>query len=185
MLGLLFGLGLGSAWSPTPRRVSVSGQSAGASMAIQHLFAFSSSVDGAAIAAGSPYGCGAQAFYSLRCYLGHLDVLASIRYARRRHVQHLIDDPVNLRETPVVLFSGKRDWTVWPTVMKSTQQQLAAFLQRDPLVFFNTSARCGVSSLVPPRPACALQPTRYAALGPATCGASTMVTAVAVRALST
>lgn len=109
-------------------------------MAIQHLFAFSSSVDGAAIAAGSPYGCGAQAFYSLRCYLGHLDVLASIRYARRRHVQHLIDDPVNLRETPVVLFSGKRDWTVWPTVMKSTQQQLAAFLQRDPLVFFNTSA---------------------------------------------
>ena len=37
-------------------RVSVSGQSAGGSMAVQHLFAFSSSVDGAAVAAGSPYG---------------------------------------------------------------------------------------------------------------------------------
>eukprot|EP00913_Durusdinium_trenchii_P016312 g15331.t1 len=44
----------------TPLRFSVSGQSAGGSMAVNHLFAYSSHVDGATIAAGSPYGCGVQ-----------------------------------------------------------------------------------------------------------------------------
>jgi hypothetical protein len=37
-----------------PRTVTVSGQSAGASIAIQHMVAFSTAVEGAAIAAGSP-----------------------------------------------------------------------------------------------------------------------------------
>ena len=41
------------------RRHSVSGLSAGGSMAAQHAVVFSSIVDGVAILAGSPYGCGA------------------------------------------------------------------------------------------------------------------------------
>ena len=46
-------------------RHSVSGQSAGGSMSIQHLVAFSSKVDGCAIAAGSPYGCGSLPYNCL------------------------------------------------------------------------------------------------------------------------
>lgn len=41
-----------------PRRHTVSGVSAGGSMAAQHAVAFSSVVYGAAVIAGSPYGCG-------------------------------------------------------------------------------------------------------------------------------
>ena len=39
-------------------------------MAIQHLFAFSSKVDGVAIAGGSPYGCGALKAVWTACYYG-------------------------------------------------------------------------------------------------------------------
>ena len=74
-------------------------------MVIQHLFAFSGSVDGAGIAAGSPYGCGVQSLYSVTCYFGGLNTVAAVRYARRRHVQNLIDDPINLKGMPVVLVS--------------------------------------------------------------------------------
>ena len=109
-------------------------------MAIQHLFAWSSKVDGALIAAGSPYGCGQQPLHSFTCYYGGIDVNASIRYVHRRHIQGLIDSPFHLRSTPVVLFSGTKDWVVFPTVMRSTEQQLAPFLYRPPLTFFNTTA---------------------------------------------
>ena len=69
------------------RTVTVSGQSAGASTALQHLFAFSSSVEGAAIAAGSPYGCGAQPLHGWTCYYGGLDIPSGVRYTRRRFHQ--------------------------------------------------------------------------------------------------
>ena len=38
-------------------RHTVSGLSSGASATLNHLIAFSSAVDGAAVVAGSPYGC--------------------------------------------------------------------------------------------------------------------------------
>jgi hypothetical protein len=93
------------------RPITISGQSAGASIAIQHLVAFSSSVRGAMIAAGSPYGCGVQRMHGWSCYygLGLLDIDASERYVRRRAQQRLIDDPSHLRTANVLLFSGRRD----------------------------------------------------------------------------
>ena len=113
---------------PPHRRVTVSGQSAGASMAIQHLIAFSSSVDGAAIAAGSPYGCGMQKLHDWRCYYGGLDMEAAERYVRKRFQQGLVDDPSHLRQVPVVLFSGRRDLVVFTRVMRAVEQQLRRFV---------------------------------------------------------
>ncbi len=110
-----------------PRRISVSGQSAGASMAIQTLFAFSSAIDGAALLAGSPYGCGQQRFHSLACYYGNLDKTVAERYVRRRHSQGLIDDPKHLHNTPVLLFSGALDFVVLRREMHYVGQQLNAF----------------------------------------------------------
>ena len=46
-----------AALDPLPPVHSVSGFSAGGSMAIIHLIAFSSVVEGAGIVGGSPYGC--------------------------------------------------------------------------------------------------------------------------------
>lgn len=109
-------------------------------MAIQHLFAWSSMVDGALIAAGSPFGCGQQVFHSVSCYFGGLDTNESIRYVHRRYLQNLIDDPVNLRRKPVVLFSGKNDWVVWTKVMESVEQQIVPFLGVPPLKLFDSSA---------------------------------------------
>ena len=125
----------------TAVRVTVSGQSAGASMAINHLFAFSSLVDGAAIAAGSPYGCGNLTTQGL-CYYGPLNstVISTMNaYISQRFEHGLIDDPSNLKDTPVVLFSGSNDWVVFENVMKSIEQQLQTH-QASTTSVFNTSA---------------------------------------------
>ena len=171
-----------NASSPLPR-VSVSGQSAGASMAIQHLVAFSEHVDGAALAGGSPYGCGGLRWSNLVrnrqllplpwrvaplslslslththmhiheaeppclaratqvCMYGGANVHKSIKYLRDRFQQGLIDDPKNLKRTPVVLFNGKRDDVVWKSEMKETREQLKEFIDSDKLIVnFDTEA---------------------------------------------
>jgi hypothetical protein len=116
----------GVAWNPS---ISVSGQSSGASMAIQHLFAFSATTVAAAIAAGSPYGCGTLK-HSRACYYGLTE--AQLRkantYARQRASQGLIDPLSNLWTTPVVLFDGTSDWMVYKREMKSTAEQVRAFV---------------------------------------------------------
>ena len=110
-------------------KVSVSGQSAGASQAIQHLFAFSGSVEGAGIVAGSPYGCGELRLANSVCYFNEAGLLdlqlgATLKYVAKRASEGLIDDPLNLQTTPVLLFSGRNDWVVWPSVMRSVHKQL-------------------------------------------------------------
>ena len=130
--------------NPTPsfvRTVTLSGQSAGASIALQHLFSFSSQTSGAAVLAGSPYGCGVQTLHGITCYYGGLDDNTSIRYVERRHKQNLIDDPVHLKNTKIVLFSGKRDFVVLPNVMKAVERQLNHFVDPSNIIsFYNTSA---------------------------------------------
>jgi len=100
-------------------------------MAMQHLFAFSSSVVGAAIASGSAYGCGALPGGHLpdgKCYYGGLDVRASLGYIASRASLGLIDDPSNLRWTPIVLFNGKNDMVVWTQCMQDVQHQLENYV---------------------------------------------------------
>eukprot|EP00746_Dinoflagellata_sp_MGD_P085511 gnl/MRDRNA2_/MRDRNA2_33845_c0_seq2.p1 gnl/MRDRNA2_/MRDRNA2_33845_c0~~gnl/MRDRNA2_/MRDRNA2_33845_c0_seq2.p1 ORF type:complete len:352 (-),score=47.00 gnl/MRDRNA2_/MRDRNA2_33845_c0_seq2:67-1041(-) len=113
-------------------------------MAIQHLVAFSSNVQGAAIAAGSPYGCGALPLGHepvSRCYYGPVNVQFTVEYLRQRYSDGLIDDPVNLKSTPVVVFNGKNDWTVWLSVARATVKQLEKFIDPEKVTaVLNTSA---------------------------------------------
>ena len=111
-------------------RHSVSGQSAGGSMSIQHLVAFSSKVDGCAIAAGSPYGCGSLPSKTHKCstYIAPRFDAHMEKYLRDQFSSNLIDDPANLKTIPTVLFSGKNDWTVYTQVMRSVQRQLKTFM---------------------------------------------------------
>ena len=126
--------------------LTVSGQSAGGSMAIQHLVAYSHSVDGAAIVAGSPYGCGAVPLDQWICFtgpFGTLDEDRALRYIRERRESGLIDAPVwlRLRRTPLLLFSGSKDHVVWQDVMRATARQLEALAAPGQVAsVFNTSA---------------------------------------------
>jgi len=125
---------LACASSPTEaQNVTVSGQSAGGSMAMQHLFAFSQHVQGAAIAAGSPYGCGAfqrgHVHHGATCYYGGTNVQKTISYVHAHSNKGLIDDPNNLSSTPVIVFNGKDDWEVYTAVGKEIVQQLKAFVK--------------------------------------------------------
>lgn len=101
-------------------------------MAIQHLVAFSESVQGAGVAAGSPYGCGMIPGGHLpkgRCWYGPIDDQETIDYLRKRYKEGMIDDPANLKQTPVVLFNGQNDWTVYTAVMRATYRQLSEFIE--------------------------------------------------------
>lgn len=112
-------------------------------MSIDHLVAFSGSVDGAAIVAGSPYGCGALADSSNSCYSGlnQKDLNRVVEYVRQRFEQGRIDDPANLYHIPTLLFSSTNDWVVYTKVMQGVRKQLAAFVAPHNLhVSFNTSA---------------------------------------------
>eukprot|EP00931_Biecheleriopsis_adriatica_P025019 TRINITY_DN15467_c0_g1_i1.p1 TRINITY_DN15467_c0_g1~~TRINITY_DN15467_c0_g1_i1.p1 ORF type:complete len:391 (+),score=52.51 TRINITY_DN15467_c0_g1_i1:61-1173(+) len=125
----------------TRPHTTVSGQSAGGSMAIQHLFAFSESVDGAAIAAGAPYGCGALPDRKDHCYYGHTDIEAAIQYVHWRFRNGEIDDPSNLWNIPIVLFNGRNDYEVYTKTMRDTYHQILAFADaRKVETQFTTSA---------------------------------------------
>jgi len=110
-------------------------------MAIDHLFAFSSSVDGAGIAAGNPYGCGLLLKPWTRCYYGNINVSNAVEYALRREKEGDIDPLKNLWETPVHLFSGTGDWVVYEEVMQEAKRQLEHFVAPSLLsANFNTTA---------------------------------------------
>jgi hypothetical protein len=112
-------------------------------MAINHLFAFSATVDGCTIAAGSPYGCGNLTNTTV-CYYGSItsqDLATMTAYIKRRVFNGEIDNPSHLATTPVVLFSGRNDWIVWENVMKSTEVQLLEYINKPNVTaVFNTSA---------------------------------------------
>lgn len=99
---------------------------------MQHLFAFSSQVKGAAIAAGSPYGCGAFPEGHLSgeatCFYGGTDVAKTVQYVKEQFNNGLIDDPANLKLTPINVFQGKQDYEVYPNVSKDIVEQLKAFV---------------------------------------------------------
>eukprot|EP00854_Cymbomonas_tetramitiformis_P004245 gene4245-5228_t len=130
--------------SAVGRGVTLSGHSAGGSMAIQHLFAFSSAVDGAAVAAGSAYGCYKIENYEDDCYYGNiseaqLDTLTT--YVAERHAAGLIDDPANLRSIPMLLFVGLKDTVVYPDAMRDVKRQLSYYVEDAKVTaVFNTSA---------------------------------------------
>lgn len=120
---------------------TVSGQSSGGSMAIQHLFAFSDEVRGAAIVAGSPYGCVDQPSYKRACYFGGSMLNSSLQHIADRVADELIANPANLRNTPVLLFGGKDDNIVWAKAMDDVRTQLEVFIDEQKIKsVFNTSA---------------------------------------------
>ncbi len=104
-------------------RVSVSGLSSGAFMAVQYEVAFSASTMGAGVVAGGPYNCAyVNAGGVASCMLGFpLPPLASLSKDAAVGFAALgqIDAVANIARTKVYLFSGTEDGIVATSVMDS------------------------------------------------------------------
>ena len=101
---------------------TVSGLSAGAYMAVQHHVAFSSSVGGAGVIAGGPYGCAdGSVVTALSACMDDpelIDVDYLVKRAKDRQANQEIDSLSNLAQTAAWIFSGTRDTTVRPGVAR-------------------------------------------------------------------
>jgi poly(3-hydroxybutyrate) depolymerase len=111
------------------RGVTVSGLSAGASMAVQMHVAHSASVSGAGVFAGAPYYC-AQSSLTTALYNcmtpGSWTPVPAAAQMKPRIEQFekakWIDPLANLKGAPVWLFTGTEDRTVLPAVVKELRR---------------------------------------------------------------
>ena len=121
-------------------RHSVSGFSAGASIALNHCVAYADVVDGVGIIGGSPYGCNTvpDSFNSCSGYASHPpnvhlentsipwnQWVDDIRrgYLNQRAASERIAALSNLVDKPVFLFSGLDDVYVYQSVMRAVADQ--------------------------------------------------------------
>lgn len=131
--------------------VSVSGVSSGGYLAQQYHIAYSSSVMGAAIIAAGPYLCAGTGYpWNLwqalnRCmdakdlvpFQGPPPVQDSIEMTRRLAGHGRIDDPVNLQDDKVYLFSGTHDDTVPPALVDSLSDYYHEFIDDSNISYVN------------------------------------------------
>jgi hypothetical protein len=108
-----------------PKEVSVSGISSGGYMATQYQFAHSASVKGAGVFAGGPYYCAQNNLNTalLTCMYGTMPLsLPTLEnFARNFASSGLIDPLSNLRNHKVYIFSGDKDATVKPTIVRGLE----------------------------------------------------------------
>lgn len=116
----------------SPAETSVSGLSSGAFMATQFHVAFSDMVMGAGIVAGGPFYCAGS--YSSNSYLENAvniclnpmgrgpDGMQLFAKAKEFAGKGLIDDPANLADDRVYLFSSPKDRTVSTKVVDETEK---------------------------------------------------------------
>jgi len=115
-------LALTSAYRVDPNAITTSGLSAGGFMAVQFHIANSAKVKGAGVLAGGPFYCaqGSLTTAQTACMAAPilLDVNKLITTTENLAKQNKIDNPSNLKNNKVFLFSGKKDSVVHPQVMQ-------------------------------------------------------------------
>lgn len=134
--------------------ISVSGVSSGGYLAQQFHVAYSASVMGAAIIAAGPYHCAGTGYpWNLwrvfnRCmdaddfvaFLGPPALTDSILATRQEAENGHIDDPINLKNDKVYLFSGTRDKTVPAAVMNTLNDYYLEFVDAANIIYVNDIA---------------------------------------------
>lgn len=105
--------------------ITVSGISSGGAMATQMHIAFSKDISGCGILAGPPYYCGSSLLTTSLCMTGPASFVSvsalewKINYYKSNKD---IDDPSNIVNDPVYVFSGKYDKVAYPGVVKLNEQ---------------------------------------------------------------
>ena len=125
---------------------TVSGFSSGGFMAHQLHVAYSSSITAAGIIAGGPYYCslGTSVRAATACTLNPflLNLNQQVAYALAAAANNTIDNPKNLSNDKVFIFSGTKDQIVIPSVVNLTEQFYRNFIKNDYQYFtvYNISA---------------------------------------------
>jgi poly(3-hydroxybutyrate) depolymerase len=112
---------------PPRTDVTVSGISAGGSMAAQLHLAFSSEISACGIVAGPPYYCAQGSMMTAigACMNGPATSVSAtnIQNKLKSYVTSGSADPTtNVKDDPVYIFAGKNDRTVIPGVVKVNEQ---------------------------------------------------------------
>lgn len=114
--------------------VTVSGLSSGGFMAAQMHVAYSSLFSGVGIFAGGPYYCAQdsltvateQCMYNL---MGGPQVTKLISYTDEQSSKGEIDSTDNMADDKVYVFSGSKDTTVYPAVVKTLEDYYAPYVK--------------------------------------------------------
>lgn len=105
-----------------PARVSVSGLSSGAFMAVQYDVAFSASVIGIGVVAGGPYNCAwVNPGGITTCMQGTPSGLASYGSASSFAAMGMVDPVARIAAQKVYLFSGTKDTVVKQSAMNAVR----------------------------------------------------------------
>ena len=110
----------------TPRSdVTVSGISSGGAMATQLHLAFSKDISGCGILAGPPYYCAGNGMTTAVCMSGpaaYISVTALKWKLDSYASSGSVDNPSNVANDPVYVFSGKYDTVAYPGIVKLNEQ---------------------------------------------------------------
>jgi hypothetical protein len=126
--------------------VTVSGLSSGAYMAVQMHVAYSSLFEGVGVFAGGPYYCGQgsltiaeeQCMYGL---MGGPQINTLISYTKNEATLGNIDATENMADDKVFVFSGSKDTTVYPSVVKTLEDYYGAFVTSKLTTEYNIPAQ--------------------------------------------
>lgn len=101
--------------------VTVSGISSGGAMATQLHIAYSKDISGCGIVAGPPFYCAGSGLTTAFCMTGpalYIPVSALQLKINTYKLSGSIDDPANMANDSVYVFSGKYDTVAYPGVVK-------------------------------------------------------------------
>lgn len=111
-----------------PNSLSISGLSSGAYFAAQFQVAYSSSIVGSGIFAGGPFYCAQGDFATANAACMKVASMINLNTLQTSIVNFaskgLIDGVENVAKHRVYLFSGTKDYIVFPDIMKKLKEQL-------------------------------------------------------------
>lgn len=114
-----------------PKTVTVSGLSSGSMMSIQMLVTSSSTIQGAGLIAGGPFGCSAGLLGQAFQCIGYPETINTSRLAEMTQNlarQGKIDDLKNLKKRSVFVLNGKQDTVVLSEAGPKTVEYLQNFM---------------------------------------------------------
>jgi hypothetical protein len=132
--------------------VTVSGLSGGGFMAVQMHVAYSSLFDGVGVFAGGPYYCAMNSLTTATdvCMYGLLGGPKTsdlIQYTKDQASKGTIDATSNMASDKVFVFSGSKDTTVYPSVVKTLEDYYAAFVNKSLTTKYNLAAEHCIPTL--------------------------------------
>jgi len=132
--------------------VTTSGLSSGGFMAVQMHVAFSSLIHGNSAFAAGPYYCamGSMTTATNQCMyamMGGPNVEKCVQYTNTQAAAGKIDDPKNMANHKVYIFSGVLDTVVYPEVAEALHEYYSFYVDNEPYANFDLEANHCIPTL--------------------------------------